>query len=182
MNVIPEAVQAQAQSLQTAHAVLSRGDRSWSWIVATCPLCGDTHTHHGGNLREDPRLELGYTSAPCARDGLSESGYLLVAAEGQDALGMIAAIGAKAPGLVLRPRALMRRDVDATEGREVWLSDAPAACCATCRFSWEGSHLRSDGSGRARSCWHKPKAQTMPAVKDDHVCLNYDRTEPVVEF
>lgn len=52
---------------QAALAVLRDvpGTRVNLWVVARCPLCGASHYHPAGTLRDNPKERLGEVAAPC---------------------------------------------------------------------------------------------------------------------
>lgn len=52
------------------------GTRVLVWAVENCPLCGKSHYHSAGSLRDDPRAKLGEVAAPCN----PERQYVLVQA------------------------------------------------------------------------------------------------------
>lgn len=67
-----------------APARLVRKSQGYRWIVDSCPLCGQPHTHGGGALDGDPYQLLGHRIAHCVPNRES-GGYILVAAPAHEA-------------------------------------------------------------------------------------------------
>jgi len=67
------------QSIPDAVATLERDGDCYLWVVSQCPICGEKHTHGGGELDGDPRSHLSHRVAHCV--GIEPpGGYILVEA------------------------------------------------------------------------------------------------------
>ena len=51
---------------QPVLAHLEQRQDYYLWVVASCPFCGEHHTHGGGSLDGDPRKLLGGRVAHCS--------------------------------------------------------------------------------------------------------------------
>ena len=67
----------------TAPAVLRwhgrrKHSRHATWVVQSCPFCGERHEHSGGGHADDPRSFLGYREPHCRDLHARHSQYRLV--------------------------------------------------------------------------------------------------------
>ncbi|HRS74683.1 MAG TPA: hypothetical protein P5282_07060 [Anaerolineaceae bacterium] len=71
-----------SNNLKRIHAYLQPlrqedGAVSWAWIVAQCPFCQATHSHRGGELKENPFRTLGERESNC-KDENARGKYELI--------------------------------------------------------------------------------------------------------